>query len=123
MGDTMSKEDFKNYVRNNHFIKESVDKGEITWQKAYEAFDLYGEQAQELIQLNKEIVPPEAALGSVPLASPPNSFLMSLASLDWNQISHAVDNLSRMVAMAKDVAGKDESKNEKGQQVFKRYND
>lgn len=123
MGDTMSKEEFKNYVRNHHFVKEGVDKGEITWQRAYEAFDLYGEQAPELIQLNKELIPPEVAPTPTSFPSQPNTFLMSLASLDWNQISHAVDNLSRMVSMAKEVAGKDESKSEKGQQVFKRYND
>lgn len=128
MGDYMSKEEFKNYVRNNRFIKESVDRGETTWQKAYEAYDLYGESAPELVALKKEETKEQAPTmdTNTTMNSANNSInpiLLSLASLDWNQVSHTVDNLSRMVGMAKDVMGKGETKDTKAQQVFRRYND
>lgn len=122
----MSKEDFKNYVRNNRFVKESVDQGVITWQSAYEAYDLYGESAPELVALKKEDIPVETVQPNPSMNTGMNSInpmLLSLASLDWNQVSHTVDNLSRMVGMAKEVIGKGETKDTKAQQVFRRYND
>ena len=126
MGDLMSKEDFKNYVRNNRFVKESVDQGVITWQAAYEAYDLYGESAPELIALKKEEIPQEPGQQNPTMNMGINSInpmLLSLASLDWNQVSHTVDNLTRMVGMAKEVIGKSDVKETKSQQTFRRYND
>ena len=126
MGDYMSKEEFKNYVRNNRYVKESVDRGETTWQKAYEAYDLYGESAPELVALKKEDTVEPTIDTNTTMNQGTNSInpmLLSLAALDWNQVSHAVDNLSRMVGMAKDVMGKGEAKETKAQQVFRRYND
>lgn len=122
----MSKEDFKNYVRNNRFVKESVDQGVITWQAAYEAYDLYGESAPELVALKKEEIPLESVQSNPTMNTGINSInpmLLSLASLDWNQVSHTVENLSRMVGMAKEVVGKGETKEGKSQQTFRRYND
>ena len=125
---TMSKEEFKNYVRNNPHIKQGVDEGKITWQKAYEAFDLYGNEAPELRSLQ-----PLTEIAEQPTTTPTptnttslsgiNPLLLSLTTLDWGAISHTVDNLSRMVSMAKDVVGKGDVKSEKANQVFRRYND
>ncbi len=39
----MSKEDFKNFVKNRPELADYVDKNEMTWQKFYELYDLYGE--------------------------------------------------------------------------------
>lgn len=124
---TMSKEEFKNYVRNNPYIKQGVDEGKITWQKAYESFDLYGSEAEELrsLQPSTETVPeivPTAPTNTSSLSGI-NPLLLSLTTLDWGAISHTVDNLSRMVSMAKDVVGKGDVKSEKANQVFRRYND
>lgn len=39
----MSKNDFKNFVRKNPNLIEYVSNGQMTWQKFYELYDLYGE--------------------------------------------------------------------------------
>ena len=38
----MSKEDFKNFVKDKPELADYVDKGDMTWQKFYELYDLYG---------------------------------------------------------------------------------
>lgn len=40
----MSKEQFKEFVRTKPELAEYVNKGQMTWQKFYELYDLYGEE-------------------------------------------------------------------------------
>lgn len=39
----MSKEDFKNFIKTKPELSNYVNNGEMTWQKFYELYDLYGE--------------------------------------------------------------------------------
>ena len=39
----MSKDSFKNFVRNNPNLAKHVNNNEISWQKLYEMYNLYGE--------------------------------------------------------------------------------
>ena len=39
----MSKEDFKGFVRKNPILAKRVNNNEVTWQKLYEMYNLYGE--------------------------------------------------------------------------------
>lgn len=39
----MSKESFKNFVRNNPNLARYVNNNEVSWQKLYETYELYGE--------------------------------------------------------------------------------
>ena len=39
----MSKDSFKNFVKNNPSLIEYVNDGSMTWQKFYEMYDMYGE--------------------------------------------------------------------------------
>ena len=39
------KDDFKEFVRNNINLANYVNKGEYTWQKLYEMYDIYGESS------------------------------------------------------------------------------
>ena len=39
----MSKESFKNFIRTKPELVEYVTNGEMTWQKFYELYDIYGE--------------------------------------------------------------------------------
>ena len=42
----MSKLEFKEFVKKNPNLINYVDKGETNWQKLYEIYDLYGEDAE-----------------------------------------------------------------------------
>lgn len=41
----MSKENFKNFVRNNPNLAKHVNNDEISWQKLYEMYNLYGDNS------------------------------------------------------------------------------
>ena len=41
----MSKIDFKEFVKKNTELIKYVERGETTWQKLYELYDLYGEES------------------------------------------------------------------------------
>ena len=41
----MSKENFKNFVRNNTNLARHVNNDEISWQKLYEMYNLYGDNS------------------------------------------------------------------------------
>lgn len=40
----MKLDDFKKFVKNNHYLIDYVKNNKMTWQKFYEIYDLYGEE-------------------------------------------------------------------------------
>ena len=45
LGGYMSKDSFKEFVKRNNNLINIVEKGETSWQKLYELYDLYGENS------------------------------------------------------------------------------
>lgn len=140
-------EEFKDFVRQNMYLKTAVDKQLITWQKAYETYDLFGAQAADFDQLKTQVEqqttselnaassqPAEATAEPMQANSTTGStnafasnsnldLLTMLSSIDFNKLGSTIDQLQRVLGVVKDFAKPEEVAETKTKRVFKRYND
>lgn len=114
----MAIEDFKAFVRNNKYVKDAVDAHKITWQQAYEHYDIYGEENWDFLQETKKSVE-----SSTSTTTSKGLTLPDLSNLDFNQIGKVLEQLTSLAGMAKDLMGKDSSESTLEKKIFERYKD
>lgn len=95
-----SKEEFKNFVRQNPRLSNYVRKGQMSWQKFYEMFDLYGESSDVWNPYIKEEVAVAAASTSIA-----DTFAW-LKKLDLDSIQEGINSLQRVVGVVGDLTSK-----------------
>ena len=120
-------EEFKDFVRQNPYLKTAVDLRKITWQKAYETYDLFGENASdfELIResLQPKIEEAQVAPAAIPTTTNAYDIMSILSAVDFNKVSSTIDQLKKIVGVVKDLAVTEEPKENKSRRIFRRFND
>ena len=116
----MAIEDFKNFVRANPFIKEAVDSHKISWQKAYEHYDIYHEDNWDFLKELEEKV--DDTLNTTSTTSIPKT-LTNLADIDFNQVSKVLEQITNLVGMAKDLLNKNTNEDTLEKRIYERYKD
>lgn len=119
-------EEFKDFVRRNLYLKAAVDARKITWQKAYELYDLFGENAEEFESIRISMEPkPQEAQAPQQAASASNTYdiLSILSSIDYNKVSNTIDQLQKILGVVKDFSHSEEPVESKSRKIFKRFND
>ncbi len=122
-------EEFKDFVRRNMYLKAAVDARLLTWQKVYELYDLFGENAEEFERIRQSMepkpeeaqVPPQSA-GTASTAST-YDILSILSSIDYNKVSNTIDQLQKILGVVKDFSHTEEPAENKSRKIFKRFND
>ncbi len=116
----MSKiDEFKDFVKTNPSLLKYVNNNEMSWQKFYEMFDLYGSDNSVWNKyLNKtEIVESTKALGFIDV-------LGWLKNLDLDSFQNNINSIQRVVGVLQDL-GTNETKKEtyKPRPVYKHFED
>ena len=115
----MAIEDFKNFVRANPFIKEAVDSHKISWQKAYEHYDIYHEDNWDFLKDTKEEVTSEPVTTSKSSSIP----LPNLADIDFHQVGKVLEQITNLVGMAKELLNKNTTEDTLEKRIYERYKD
>ena len=111
----MKKDEFKEFVRNNPKLISYVKNNEMTWQKFYEMYDLYGEQdniwneyieKKETNVTSKEI---KAGLTGLTLSE----IINWLKNVDLDGLQEGIGNLQRVLGVVQDFSKKDNKQEEK----------
>ena len=109
------KEEFKSFIKNKEFLIDKVNKGETTWQKLYEIYDLYGESASIFKDVKKEEDVKD---------NKANSLLKAFEDIDVNKINENLEGVRKILAVLGEFTKKDDSK---AKRVYSRptsnYND
>ena len=115
MGDKVSKKDeFKEFVRKNPRLITFVRNGDMTWQKFYEIYDLYGESKDAW----KDYL--EVAVS----AAASTSFLDVLKNIDLDSVQNGVDSIQRVIGVIQEIGGKKEESTEyKPRPIYKSFDD
>lgn len=93
----MSKKDeFKDFVRKNPRLVNYIKSGEMTWQKFYEIYDIYGE--------DKEAWQDYLTDGTKILAGA--SFLDILKNIDLDSVQSGVNSIQRVVSVLQEITNK-----------------
>ncbi len=119
----MSKKDeFKEYVRKNPHLINYVKNGEMTWQKFYEIFDLYGEEETAWSAYKKSEVKPSTSSSA---NNKMTDFFTWIKALDLDAISEGVNSLQRVVGVLGDLSSKNTTTKEEyvPRPLYKHFDD
>ncbi|MBR3890684.1 MAG: hypothetical protein IKJ30_01255 [Bacilli bacterium] len=94
------KEEFKRFIKDKEFLIDKVNKGETSWQKLYEIYDLYGENAS----IFKEEVKEETRENKT------NNLLKAFEDIDVNKINENLEGVRKILAVLGEFTRKDDTK-------------
>jgi len=111
----VKKEEFKEFVRKNPKLITYVKNNEMTWQKFYEMYDLYGESNEAwrdyivTTEENKEEVKTATKTGIAGLTL--SEVVNWIKKVDLDNLQEGIGNMQRVLGVMQDFTKKD--KNEK----------
>lgn len=110
----MGKEEFKEFVKKNPKLINYVNKGEMTWQKFYEMYDIYGEDQNTW----KEYLGVATTVGFSDLFS-------MLKNINLDSVQNGVNSIQRVLGVFSDIGTKNTEKKEeyKPRPVYKHFED
>ena len=123
----MKKEEFKEFVKKNPKLITYVKNNEMTWQKFYEMYDLYGESNDvwnEYIpkeEIKKEVKNTvKSGVAGLTLSEVVNWF----KNVDLDGLQEGIGNVQRVLGVVQDLSGKDEKKpTYKPRPLYKHFED
>lgn len=98
----MSKETFKIFARSHPELATTVMRGETSWQKLYELYDIYGENNSIWNNYLSPIIRNEATT----TAFQPNTFkdfFNTFKNIDLDSVQKGVTNLQKTVGLLQDI--------------------
>lgn len=111
----MKKEEFKIFVKKNPSLIKYVKSNEMTWQKFYEMYDLYGEdndiwdkyiKKEEQIEMKSREKQVKAGIAGLTLSEIVNFF----KSVDLDNLQESIGNVQRVLGVVQDFSKKDTTK-------------
>lgn len=97
----MSKETFKEFARNHPELATSVMKGDTSWQKLYELYDIYGETGDVWNNyLTRSSVVEQASTFQ---PSTFRDFFNTFKNIDLDSVQKGVTNLQKTVGLLQDI--------------------
>ncbi len=100
---------FKEFVKKNPSLIKYVKNGEMTWQKFYEIYDLYGEDENAWKEyINKEEV--AAAAKATASAIGISEVFKWLKNIDLDTVKEGVGNIQKVIGVVQDLTSKDSNK-------------
>lgn len=113
------KEEFKNFVKNRPELIKYVNSGEMTWQKFYEQWSLYGEDEKVWSKYQKEEILKQDSLNF-------SGFAQMIKNIDMNQVQKGVNSLQKVIELLQGLSFKETSANSTSytpRQLFKKFED
>lgn len=101
----MSKDSFKEFVKKNNNLINIVEKGDTTWQKLYELYDLYGENSSiwnKYLNNNTN----NNTSNNVNISNLTNNFkeiINFVKGIDLNSIQKGLNGLDKAIDAFKDI--------------------
>ena len=110
IGGNMSKETFKSFVSRNPSLVSYVNKGEMSWQKFYEMYDMYGENSSVWKKYKEEgdtFSKSSTLLGDTSL----KEIFNTLKKVDLETVRRGVDGISKAVNLLQDFSSNKQTNN------------
>ena len=112
------KDDFKNFVKNNPELINKVKNNEMTWQKYYELYDLYGEDNNIW---NKYIIKDKVEKDNFKF----NEIMNMVKNIDVDKVQNSITSLQKALGLFGDLFTKNNSNtnNYNPRPIYKRFDD
>lgn len=117
---------FKEFVRKNPKLIKFVKNGDMTWQKFYEMFDLYGENNDIWKEYIGDDIKKDAAVAATTGFSVAE-FFNWMKNVDLDSIQNSVNSLQRVIGVMEDFTKKDnkdtKTNDYKPRPIYKHFED
>lgn len=117
---------FKEFVRKNPKLIKFVKNGDMTWQKFYEMFDLYGENNDIWKEYISDDIKKDAAVAATTGFSVAE-FFNWMKNVDLDSIQNSVNSLQRVIGVMEDFTKKDnkdtKTNDYKPRPIYKHFED
>lgn len=120
----MSKEDFKRFVKNNPSLAKHVNNNEISWQKLYEMYNLYGEESN----VWNEYLRQEE---NIPKVTPANEkafhdLVNMIKNVDLEKVRHGIEGVQKTISLIQDLGIGSKTSSQEGYQsrpIYQHFED
>lgn len=102
------KEEFKEFVRSNPSLIKYVRNNEMTWQKFYEMFNLYGSDSEVWNEY---------------LGKSSSDIVKWFKNIDLDNLKEGISNIERVIGVVKDITKKEEINEYKPRPMYKHFED
>ena len=118
----MSKELFKEFVKKNPSLIKYVNNNEMTWQKFYELYDMYGEDEKiwnKYLKQEKKDIPNLSAVTTF------TDFINFIKTVNLDGLQEGINSVQRVLGIFQDFTKKDNSNKEeyKPRPIYKHFED
>ena len=117
---------FKQFVRKNPKLIKFVKNGDMTWQKFYEMFDLYGENDDIWKEYISDDIKKDSAVAATTGFSVAE-FFNWMKNVDLDSIQNSVNSLQRVIGVMEDFTKKDnkdtKTNDYKPRPIYKHFED
>ena len=100
---------FKSFVKNNPNLTSYVRSGEMTWQKFYELYDIYGEDENIWKQYKKEEVRKITNQNKTFSTFNFNNLIEMTKNLDANKLQDGITSIQKAIGLFSDMLIKDKN--------------
>lgn len=117
------KDEFKIFVKENPKLLKYVKSGEMSWQKFYEMYDMYGKDDNVWSSYLKDAAKVATATTT---ALSFNDVINWVKGIDLDSVQSGIDNIQKVVGMVQGLTKKDEiveKKEYKPRPVYKHFED
>ena len=90
--------EFKQFVKDKHFLANKVKDGTYSWQTLYETYDMFGQEHEFFKDENKKEESNEEK-ETTTSNDPLNKVLSGLKKVDTKKISDGLDNVKKIVGL------------------------
>ena len=104
-----NKEEFKEFVKKNPRLITFIKNGDMTWQKFYEIYDIYGDSSdawKDYLVSNENV---SKAAGATTGALGINDIFSWIKNINLDILQEGVNSLQRVIGVVKDLGNKDDT--------------
>lgn len=103
------KEQFKEFVKKNPILIKYVDSNEMTWQKFYEMYDLYGENNSVWDKYLVSDTKKDNTLKDITKTSAFTDFIAFLKTINLDSLQEGIGSIQRVLGVFQDFSGNKDS--------------
>ena len=113
------KEQFKEFVKKNPILIKYVDSNEMTWQKFYEMYDLYGDDNSVWDKYLVSDTNKNNSISDITKTSAFTDFIAFLKTINLDSLQEGIGSIQRVLGVFQDFSGNKENSNNIDKKEYK----
>lgn len=118
----MSKEDFKIFVREHPSLLKYVNNGEMTWQKFYDMYRLYGSESSVWDEYFQDRTLPSFS-SVVKEDTTIKDFIAMIKTIDFEKVRKGIDGVQKAISLIQDIGSNPKENQYEPRPIYRHLDD